>query len=78
MVGLTDRGQISKIGLVDKWKWIDVQSPATSIVLRQDYDGIVTMKVKYPGEDTIETTGHTSIETAVDEMMSLIRKGSHD
>lgn len=41
------------------WRKINSLSPATSIVLNQDYEGIITVKVKLASQDVYESTGHT-------------------
>lgn len=50
------------------WNQINSHSPATSIVLSQDYEGIITIEVKYPGQEVIQMTGFSTLEAALEAM----------
>lgn len=43
------------------WNELNRRSPATHIVVNQDYEGVITVTVEYPGWIPIETTGHTTL-----------------
>lgn len=60
-------------GMSEMWKFLNDQSPATSIVLNQDYEGVIKLKLKYPSEDVREYTGFTdprmALLAAVDQIV---------
>lgn len=54
------------------WDYLNKESPATSIVLNQDYEGIITAKVKYPTRDVMVSKGHTVPRAALLELAEII------